>query len=140
MTVDGMNRRHGFSGSENSHISSKKVDGASSIRVKQGVFLIFFEDWIWAWKDLPGRELRFGRAGSRPRGMWASGTEDGDGCGWWQPPGADYFFKSALAPFAWRTGVTSSRQLAGAELLDAMVRPGNEYPRVGSGATGVLAY
>ena len=27
MTVDGMNRRHGFSGSENYHVSSKKVDG-----------------------------------------------------------------------------------------------------------------
>jgi hypothetical protein len=72
--------------------------------------------------------------------MLASGTEGGDGCGWWQPPGADYFFQISFAPFAWRTGVTSSRQLAGAEYLDAMVRPGNKYPQVGSGATGVLAY
>jgi hypothetical protein len=42
-------------------------------------------------------------------------------------------FQIALAPVPWRTGVTSSRQLAGAEYLDAMVRLGNEYPRVGSG-------
>jgi len=45
-----------------------------------------------------------------------------------------------FAPFAWRTGVTCSRQIAGAEYLGAMVRAGKEYPRVGSGATGVLAY
>ena len=49
-------------------------------------------------------------------------------------------FQICLAPFAWRTGMTCSRQVAGAEYLEVMVRPGNEYPRVGSGATGVLAY
>jgi len=34
--------------------------------------------------------------------MLVSGTEDGDGCGWWQPPVAGPF-QIGFAPFAWRT-------------------------------------
>jgi hypothetical protein len=49
-------------------------------------------------------------------------------------------FQIGFAPFAWRTGVTCPRHAAGAEYLEAMVRPVKEYSRVGSGATGVLAY
>ena len=40
---------------------------------------------------MPDRKLRFGRAGSGPLRMSASGTEGGDGCGWWQAPVADRF-------------------------------------------------
>jgi hypothetical protein len=40
---------------------------------------------------VPDRKLRFGRAGSGPLRMSASGTEGGDGCGWWQAPVADRF-------------------------------------------------
>ena len=59
--------------------------------------------------------------------MLASGTEGGDGCGWWQAPVADRF-SDRLAPFAWRTGVTCPRHVAGAEYLEAMVRPGVVLP------------
>jgi hypothetical protein len=74
------------------------VEGVSSIRSKQGVFLIFSQGWIWARRYLPGREFRFGLAVSGPCKMLASGTEGGDGGGWWQAPGADRF-AGLLRPF-----------------------------------------
>lgn len=104
------------------------VYGVSSIRSKQGVFLIFNRGWIWARCALPSRVFRFGRAGSRPFECWRLGrlveTEAG---------GGRHRLLTALrigfAPFAWLTGVTSPRQVAGAEYLEAMVRPGVVLPR-----------
>jgi len=104
------------------------VSGVSSIRAKQGIFLIFNRGWIWARKVLPSRVFRFGRAGSRPFECWRPGrmaeTEAG---------GGRHRLLTALrigfAPFAWLTGVTSPRQVAGAEYLEAMVRPGVVLPR-----------
>jgi hypothetical protein len=84
-------------------------------------------------------EFRFGRADLDLLECWLPGrkveTDAGGGRHRLQ-----IVFQICFAPFAWRTGMTCSRQVAGAEYLEAMVRPGNEYPQVGSGATGVLAY
>jgi hypothetical protein len=65
--------------------------GASSIRSKQVVFLIFSEGRIWARGCLPGRKFRFGRADLDLMECWLLRTEGGDGCGWWQAPVADRF-------------------------------------------------
>ena len=62
------------------------------------VFFIFSQGPTWARGDLPGRESRFGRAGSEPCGMLAFGMEGGDGCGWWQPPVAGHLL-ARLRPF-----------------------------------------
>ena len=58
---------------------------------------------------LPGRKVETGAGGGSYR------LSDG--------------FRPDDAPFAWRTGVTCSRQIAGAEYLEAMVRPGVVLPR-----------
>lgn len=58
---------------------------------------------------LPGGKMEMGAGGGRHR--------------------LPIVLRTGFAPFAWRTGVTSSRQLAGAEYLCAMVRPGVVLPR-----------
>ena len=103
-------------------------NGTSSIRSKQGVFLFFLKagfgredacqigsfDLAGLVLDLlkcrlPGGKMEMGAGGGRHR--------------------LPIVLRTGFAPFAWRTGVTSSRQLAGAEYLCAMVRPGVVLPR-----------
>ena len=94
-------------------LEGQSFDGVSSIRSEQGVFLIFSDGWIWARGALPNGLLRFGRAGSGPLGMLASGTEGGDGCGWWQPPGADWQRGIFLGAFV-ASALSSQRSLGAA--------------------------
>ena len=108
-------------------LGSEKI-GVSSIRSKQGVFLFFLKagfgredacqigsfDLAGLVLDLlkcrlPGGKMEMGAGGGRHR--------------------LPIVLRTGFAPFAWRTGVTSSRQLAGAEYLCAMVRPGVVLPR-----------
>ena len=88
---------------------------------------------------MPGRMVRFGRAGSGPLGMLASGTEGGDGGGWWQTPGADRF-SDRLRPLGLADWCdVPSTGLPGRSIFEPWSGPGLS-PQVGSGATGVLAY
>ena len=103
------------------------IDRVSSIRLKQGVFLIFSEGWIWVRGALPDREIRFGRAALDLLEGWLPGRKvetDAGGGGHRVPT----VIQISFAPFAWRTGVTCPRQIAGAEYLEAMVRPGVVLP------------
>jgi hypothetical protein len=60
--------------------------------------------------------------------MLASGTEGGDGCGWWQALVADRF-SDRLRPFCLADGCdVPSTFFVGAEYLIAMVRPGVALP------------
>lgn len=103
-------------------------NGVSSIRSKQGVFLFFLkagfgrEDACQIGSfDLAGLVLDLLKC-RLPGGK----METGAGGGRHRLP---IVLRTGFAPFAWRTGVTSSRQLAGAEYLCAMVRPGVVLPR-----------